>query len=369
LINNASDVLSKFQIVVDSWPILPWFRAVYLKICTDFNNERYEKMKTISRSLLSIFLILFLWPQITLGTNASTNNPLDSKPVMAVSTSPAQEKKTENSRPNKVEKVTTVLCEKSIYSTYGPALLALIGSLFGALIAVLISSNNLNLQKDLAKEKAGLDRDLAHQKAGLDIGNSFTQWQIEQLSDLYGPLHALFQQSVGLYRHMNEVLVHQDATRFRLKQKNSGEGFDDQVFEICINGSWDRFRTVLHIDKVYGCGYGIEVYFDEIVKIGGMITKVIAEKAGYTRSGSDKLLDVFGQYLAHYSVLERLHAHIKTRPAQVELFPESKIAVAAAATFPNEIHGLIKNDFLVITEELNQWRAKFQLSPASVKIN
>lgn len=255
------------------------------------------------------------------------------------------------------------LTEKSSTVTIWPAVLALIGTALGAVIAVIIANRNLKFQEKLAENKAQLDSELARQKAGLDIGNSFAQWQLKQLSDLYGPLHALFRQSIGLYRHMNVVLVNKNATKFRLLQATTGEGFDGQVFEICVNGNWDRFRTVLHIDEVYGCGYGIEEYFDEIIKIGGLITKVISEKAGYTRPGSSELLVVFGRYLAHYSVLERLHCQIKAKLSKGDSSIGNEIVVDGRAAFPHEIHGLIEQDFMAINQELSEWRTKFFSSP------
>lgn len=321
------------------------------------------------RLLLALF-VMSLWTQIAFGVDQPTKKQAESNPAQSVSTPTAQEWKLVNGRLDEIDKGIAKLSEKSAATTIWLAILPLLGTIVGAMIAVIIASRNLEFQGKLAKDKAQLDSELARQKAGLDIGNSFAQWQLKQLSDLYGPLHALFCQSVGLYRHMNVVLVKKAPEKFRLQQATTGEGIDDgQVFEICVDGCWERFRTVLHIDEVYGRRYGIEEYFDEIVKIGGHITKVISEKAGYSRPGSSKLLAVFGRYLAHYSVLERLHCQVKTKLSTGGSSLDNEIVVDGRAAFPQEIHRLVEQDFMAINQELSEWRAKFLSSPGVTGIS
>ena len=309
--------------------------------------------------LLVLLSVMLPWAPIAFGVDSSTTKKADANPTQFANISTVQEWKLVNGRLDEIDKGIKKLTEKSASSTILQASLPLLGTILGALIAVLIANRNLKFQAKLANDKAQLDSELARQKAGLDIGNSFAQWQLKQLSDLYGPLHALFRQSIGLYRHMNVVLVNKAPEKFRLQQASTGEGFDGQVFEICADGSWDRFRTVLHIDEVYGRGYGIEEYFDEIVKIGGLITKVISEKAGYARPDSSDLLAVFGRYLAHYSVLERLHCQVKARHLEEGSSLDNEIVVDGRAAFPHEIHGLVEQDFMAINQELSEWRKKF----------
>ena len=319
--------------------------------------------------LLVVLLVTLPWTQIAFGVDSSTIKQAESNPVQFVNTPTAQEWKLVNGRLDEIDKGITKLTEKSATGAVWLAILPLLGTILGAVIAVIIANRNLKFQETLAKDKAQLDSELARQKAGLDIGNSFAQWQLKQLSDLYGPLHALFRQSIGLYRHMNVVLVKKAPERFRLQQATAGEGFDGQIFEICMNDSWDRFRTVLHIDEVYGRGYGIEEYFDEIIKIGGLITKVISEKAGYARPGSSELLAVFGRYLAHYSVLERLHCQVKAKHSEGGSSLDNEIVVDGRAAFPHEIHGLVEKDFMAINQELSEWRKKFLSSPSVAGIS
>lgn len=259
------------------------------------------------------------------------------------------------------------LTEKANKVDYAPVILGLLGSFFGVVIGGgitfftqwTLAEKAAEHTRELADDKAAQERELAGNRARLEIGNSFVQWQLKQLSELYGPLHALLRQSNALYRHMNTVLAKRDPTQFRLQQGLPGDDFDKMVFEINLSGQWVRFRTIMHIRKIYGQKYGIEDYFNELVAIGGRMVKVIAEGAGYVRPEQSDLVSVFGKYLAHYSVLDRLHSHMKAQwDAPVHGVSAPTIEVDESAVFPQEIQGLVDAGFGAITRELNEWRAK-----------
>jgi len=275
------------------------------------------------------------------------------------------------------------LTEKADKTDYTPAELGLLGSLLGVVIGGAITfftqRRIITNQRDLAEKaaqdtkaladaKAAQERELAENRAKLEIGNSLVQWQLKQLSELYGPLHALLRQSNALYRHMNTVLEKADPNRFRLRQGSPGDDYDNMIFEINLSRQWVRFRTIMHIGEVYGRNYGIEDYFDEVIAIGGRMVTVIAEKAGYARPEQSDLVSVFGKYLAHYSVLDRLHSGMKTKHEtpgrggdalnQTHDASAPAIVVDESAVFPKEIQGLVDAGFDAIVTALNEWRAK-----------
>jgi hypothetical protein len=256
---------------------------------------------------------------------------------------------------------------------YTPAIIGFLGVLIGGLITVWMQRRLLAHQETLANQTAHNaislanlaakeDRALASDRAKLEIGNSFVQWQLQQLSELYGPLHALFQQSQALYRHMNTVLANADPNKFRLRKDPETDRIDGVVFEILLDWRWERFRTILHVNKVYGQEYGVKDYFDGIAAIGGRIVKVIEEKAGYARPEQPELVSLFGKYLAHYAVLERLNAQCKRglKPADEnsDASPTSDIRVDESAVFPAEIQTMVATGFQDISNELIRWRAK-----------
>jgi hypothetical protein len=238
--------------------------------------------------------------------------------------------------------------EKSdLWSVLMPAVIGLVGVLVGGVI-------NFFAQRSLSEGAAKNDLELAEARAKVEFGNAFVQWQLKQLAELYGPLHALLQQSNTLYRDMNNVLEKHPSGRFKTLPAAPGDPdyLDNKVFKIKVGDDWVPFRTIMHLQEVYGKEYGVEPYFDEIVSIGGQIEKVIREKAGYARPEELELSTVFGKYLAHYSVLTQLHAALKDRT--------KKIPVDQWAVFPNEIQGLVATGFNAISDDLKKWRARTQ---------
>jgi hypothetical protein len=243
---------------------------------------------------------------------------------------------------------------KGFWKTVMPAIVGLLGVVAGGI-----------LQAFLADKKTKEERLLAENRAKLEIGNSFVQWQLKQISELYGPLHALLGQSNAIYRQMNNALSAAAASRFRVV--DGDEDFDKKEFQISLDGkTWTRFRTVLHIAEVYGKGYGVEGYFDELIGIGKRMVKIIEAKAGYVRPEQKELHSVFGQYLAHYAILMRLHSARKARfqldalgggpLVPVTFIDPSKIHESAA--FPQRIQDLVDDGFTNTNNELQAWRAK-----------
>ena len=223
---------------------------------------------------------------------------------------------------------------------------------------------------ELATAKASQERDLAEKQAKLQIGNAVVDWQLKQLFLLYGPLRAVLGQSAALYRQMNLVLTRADAGQFRLldvMQASGPNALHGQEFQILIDGSWDRFRTVLHIERVYGRGYGVETYFDEIVTIGARIVSVIEENAGYARPDDDSLMEVFAKYLAHFAVLKHIHGLAKSKAERFSGGPDveapgeplqGRLLVDVSAAFPSKLHDLVNAGFSALSHDVEDWRQR-----------
>lgn len=192
-------------------------------------------------------------------------------------------------------------------------------------------------------------RQINRENAQAEVSNSYIEWQLKQLSELYGPLRALLGQSNAMYRQMNRALEAAAVDKFRMKQEN-GADFDDKVFEIFKNDQWVRFRTVQHLGDVYGKNYGVEPYFDDVVEVGARMAELIREKAGYVQPVDKSLIEVMGSYLAHYAVLSRLHRRAKEGESlQINIADEQ-------ATFPVAIRELVNKGFDSINKEILAWK-------------
>lgn len=196
--------------------------------------------------------------------------------------------------------------EPTIFATLLPAFIAAVAAVLGVFLGgyindrqqrerlkqeMEIAGSKAEHERNLATAKAQQERELAAKQAKLQIGGEVVEWQLKQLSLLYGPMRALLGQSLGLYRQMNQALAQADSGRFKFA--DVAPDVDGQVFQIqTAPGTWERFRTVMHVSEVYGRGFGVETYFDEIVSIGGRIEKIIQEHAGYARHEQKDLMNV-----------------------------------------------------------------------------
>lgn len=209
--------------------------------------------------------------------------------------------------------------------------------------ALLTASLSLLAQWMLMRQQRRINRADSEAK----VANTYVEWQLKQLSELYGPIRALLGQSNVLYRQMNRALVAGNSEKFRLIP---GDDFDGQEFQIFFNGTWLRFRTVKHLEEVYDKTFGIEPYFQDVLDVGSRMADVIREKAGYARPEDGALVKVMGEYLAHYLVLRRLHDRARNG---------EKLHLSAAdehAIFPNQIQELVDNGFKAINEQVMEWR-------------
>lgn len=217
-----------------------------------------------------------------------------------------------------------------------------------ALATVLISGLiSIGAQVLLMRHQRNINRE----QAKSEVSNSYVEWQLKQLSEFYGPLRALLGQSNSMYRQMNKVLAAADPNQFRF-QSAQGKDFDNKEFQIYKDGEWTRFRTVKHLSEVYNKNYGVEPYFDDVVNVGSRMASLIRDKAGYARPEDKKLIDVMGEYLAHFQVLSRLHDRAKN---------STQVSVAKAdeeATFPIDIQKLVNDGFESINHQVMTWRSQ-----------
>ena len=89
------------------------------------------------------------------------------------------------------------------------------GTVFGT--ALLTATLSLLAQMLLMRHQQKINRMDSEAK----VANTYVEWQLKQLSELYGPIRALLGQSNVLYRQMNRALVFADINRVRLV-----EGYD-----------------------------------------------------------------------------------------------------------------------------------------------
>jgi hypothetical protein len=182
-------------------------------------SMRLLGMLSVAFAMVSVYHAVAYGQQVV-GANAEIAKP-PAAPVVTVEKGVSQKDLGEvTTRLGTIEAGISKLAERASKTDYTPAYLGLVGSLFGVLVGGLITvftqgrllvhqkslaEKAADHAKQLADARALQDSNLADKRARLEIGNSFAQWQLKQLSELYGPLHALLRQSHVMYRHITAI--------------------------------------------------------------------------------------------------------------------------------------------------------------------
>lgn len=257
----------------------------------------------------------------------------------------------------------------------GPALIAALTGILGVFVGAFANNKQqrerLEQEAGLAQVKADNDLRLAERQSKASISNAVVDWQLKQLFLLYGPLRALLGQSFSLYRQMNAALCKTAPNRFQLVSSENPDGQaseDKREFQILLPDSgWTRFRVVMHMQHVYGQGFDVEIYIDEIVAIGSRVVNIIQEKAGYARAEEADLMGIFARYLAHFAVMAHQHElakelnpenRIRVERDEPKSQPRALLNVDLASVFPLELPSLINAGFLAITRDVENWKRK-----------
>jgi len=301
----------------------------------------------LQTTALFVTWLLFAMSHDSYAQGASTVSRVATLPVArAAASAAAQDKQVRLELANATSRLTSVeaaiaksadRADQVAHRTSQYSLYTVLGT------ALLTASLSLFAQWLLMRHQRKINRADSEAK----VANSYVEWQLRQLSELYGPIRALLGQSNVLYRQMNKALVAADSSRFQLVP---GKDFDNLEFQLMVSEQWVRFRTVRHLSHVYNKGYGVEPYFDDVIDVGARLAEVIREKAGFARQDDSDLVHVMGEYLAHYLVLKRLHDRAKMG---------NELHLNAAdeqAVFPNRIQDLVDSGFKSINRQVMEWR-------------
>jgi hypothetical protein len=157
-----------------------------------------------------------------------------------------------------------------------------------------------------ARRAAKLARDEALYR---DAGQ-ILEFQMKQVQQFYAPMFALLRQSKDLYDKMLEQLVQDEPTRYR--KVGTAEGTDFRWEVLDKNGTWQGFRQLDQFPAIKRNPRALALA-DANLAIGAKICKIIFTRAGYA---SDALVEMLGQYMAHYAILSNIRNGQETEPFQ-----------------------------------------------------
>jgi hypothetical protein len=132
------------------------------------------------------------------------------------------------------------------------------------------------------------------------------EFRMRQIHQFYAPMFALLRQSKDLYDKMLEQLVEDEPTRYRKAPKAEGRDFRWEVLD--KRDAWQGFRLLDQFPAIKSDTKALALA-DQILVIGERICKIISSRAGYA---SEALVDMLGQYMAHYAILSTIRQDSRT---------------------------------------------------------
>lgn len=157
----------------------------------------------------------------------------------------------------------------------------------------------------LAAERA---MELARQEAIFQHTEKILEYRLKQMELFYAPMFALLEQSRALYEKMLHQLVQDEPARYKLLSEPDSEGY--RVHVLARDGTWKGFRLLDQLPAVRTNPRALPL-MERILQIGEQMTKIISDHAGLA---SKELIDLLGEYLAHYAILSTIHKGGETVP-------------------------------------------------------
>jgi len=143
--------------------------------------------------------------------------------------------------------------------------------------------------------------ELARQEAIFDHTEKILEFRLKQMELFYAPMFALLEQSRALYDKMLYQLAQDEPQRYRRLPEPDAEGYRMHVR--AQDDTWKGFRLLDQFPAVKANQKAL-VLAERILQIGEQTTKIISDHAGLA---SQDLIDLLGEYLAHYAVLSAAH--------------------------------------------------------------
>jgi hypothetical protein len=227
-----------------------------------------------------------------------------------------------------------------------PALLGLVGVLvgggFGAWQQRRQMTQNLAMQQTMLKENERVEQ----AKVAYESLSKLIDYQTRQINEFYSPLRLMLRRSAGVRRQLCDQLNAKCPTRFVYVKDEEGR---DHLFVAKSIDAYERFRLIEHMHEVATKYKELLPLIEEIVSIGTVMSDLIHTKGGMAIAGSDKLTDLLGHYLAHFSILRDVAKKATTNP-------ETLVSLEYNVTYPVDLDAALTGDIQSLNGEIEDWK-------------
>lgn len=165
-------------------------------------------------------------------------------------------------------------------------------------------------QLELSREAAKQQLDLAMKQAHFAQMERILEFKLKQMEKFYAPMFAFLKQSTALYQKMCEQLAEDHPDRYKRLQEPDADG--NIIHVKSKDGSWKQFRMLDQMPTIKS-DPNAKPLIESMIKIGKKTTDTISEQAGLA---SAELIDLLGEYLAHYAILCAAFESLEAEPKE-----------------------------------------------------
>ncbi|MEX0806824.1 MAG: hypothetical protein WD688_26410 [Candidatus Binatia bacterium] len=231
---------------------------------------------------------------------------------------------------------------------------ALIAGLAGFLGIRFNASREARREQDRMRHEADLNRQkveaeaqhtlgLARLEASTTYADKLLDLRLKQLEFFFAPLHALLEQSKGVYAKVLTQLL-EDKENYREVPDPQFERNQMKV-QMRLADGWHDWRMLDQMPPLKGNALYAPL-IAEIIRIGEEMTALIAKYSAFSLDESG-VSDVYGEYLAHFAILRSIHKDPRT-----EAYPPGQHRIGY---YPRRLNDIVKKRYLKLQQELQPY--------------
>lgn len=301
-------------------------------------------------NLASIIPVVCL--MIALSCNAQqTSAPPAKAPPKQTCSSPAPSEADEAEYSARSERKAWILALKKFTESkqdkifeWQPILNTVAGGLITAVVTFGALWLNAKKETVLKERESRRQLELARLEACITYADKLLDLRLKQLELFFAPLHALLQQSQGVYAKLRLQLLEDTSNYREVDDPEFSDGRKKLQF-LWTDKEWHDWRLLDQMPPLKERPM-FRPLIDQIMRIGSKMASLIAKYGGFSVD-EEGASDVYGEYLAHYAILQSIH-----RDERTQAYPPGQHKMGY---YPRRLNGIVETRYNKLRQELQPY--------------
>ncbi len=233
--------------------------------------------------------------------------------------------------------------EKKTGFDWQPVATAIAGGVIALFGVWLNARQQEKREQERMRHEAQHQREVARLEASTIYADKLLDLRLKQLELFFAPLHALLEQSKGVYAKLQMQLLEDKETYREVPDPQ----FEEKQMKLQVRwrNEWHDWRMLDQMPPLKGNPLYAPL-IAEIVRIGEKMTALIAKYSAFSLDESG-VSDVYGEYLAHFAILRSIHKDPRTEP-----YPPGQHKIGY---YPRRLNDIVKTRYLKLQQELQPY--------------